>query len=114
MGVYARRGDLTKALQVFAGMEERGASPNDVSAVIILSSLVRARKMNEAEQLYETIQALEIAHSTQLWNAVIHMYGKAGKVGKAREAYAAMGKEGFRPNEVRGPGALVLPSSRIG
>ncbi|GAQ78210.1 putative Pentatricopeptide repeat domain containing protein [Klebsormidium nitens] len=100
MGVYARRGDLTKALQVFAGMNERGASPNDVSAVIILSSLVRARKMNEAEQLYETIEALEISHSTQLWNAVIHMYGKAGKVGKAREAYATMQKEGFRPNEV--------------
>jgi leucine-rich PPR motif-containing protein len=102
MGIYARRGDLTKALQIFVGMNERGASPNDVSSVIILSSLVRARKLNEAEQLYETIRALEIPHSTQLWNAVIHMYGKAGKVDKARAAYEAMRAEGFRPNEVRG------------
>ncbi|KAL6603250.1 hypothetical protein ACP70R_043611 [Stipagrostis hirtigluma subsp. patula] len=91
VSAYARSGHPDHALQAACAMARAGARPNGVSVTSILSACAQLRSPVHGRELHGYAVRNILVLDLPVFNALLNMYGKCGRLTDARTVFAVMG-----------------------
>ncbi|GER44372.1 pentatricopeptide repeat protein [Striga asiatica] len=84
IGVYARHGLASRALEEFEKMVESGLFPDEISFINVLSACVHGGLVKEGEELFTSMrEKYRVKPEMEHYSCMVDLYGKAGRLEKA-------------------------------
>ncbi|XP_024525730.1 pentatricopeptide repeat-containing protein At4g21065 [Selaginella moellendorffii] len=93
VAVYSQNWQCKKAIQVFRFMDLEGVQPDAVTFLTIIDACAALAAHTEGRMVHDDITASGIPMDVALGTAVMHFYGKCGRLDNARAIFDSLGKK---------------------
>lgn len=100
IALYTRGGFFEKSEQIMKDMRNNDVAPDRDNWLKQLNTYGQQGKIDEAENIMDTVAKLGMNLGVVGYNSMITAYGKAGLYDKARQLFEKMKVEGLEPDEV--------------
>jgi pentatricopeptide repeat protein len=98
--VYAKKGMMAKAKEMFASMKSDGIMPDIYTYNSMIYAYLKDGQMFKAIELFTSMNIDGMKPDVVTYNSIIDAYSKDGQMDKAIEMLASMKREGMKPNVV--------------
>ncbi|XP_010454688.1 PREDICTED: putative pentatricopeptide repeat-containing protein At5g59200, chloroplastic [Camelina sativa] len=85
-----RNRKMNKALELFRGMQMEGVSPNEFTAVCVLSACSDLGALELGRWVHSFVENRKIELSNFVGNALINMYSRCGDINEAKRVFRGM------------------------
>lgn len=90
VAAYARQGHEENALQLYRQMQEKGVSPNEITAMCILQACSNAGGLDLCRKIHHTLISSRTELSLLFATALIHAYGRCSSMVEARSVFNSL------------------------
>ncbi|KDP46560.1 hypothetical protein JCGZ_08532 [Jatropha curcas] len=87
---YAEKGTVQEAARLFDQMEATGLKPDDGTFISVLAACAESGFLGLGKRVHASIERTRSKCSVNVSNALVDMYAKCGKVGKALDVFNGM------------------------
>lgn len=108
MDAFAKRGDMTRALELLKKMKDRGVEPNEFTYTCLIGALAKSKKIDQAKKMLKYMKSMGLRPKVVTYNAFISGLAHRDKftddqshnrhVDEAIMILKEMMQEGIRPN----------------